>query len=366
MSHNKPVDILVTGASGFLGSNLIEALAEKHPDWNICGLDLKPPPANVSKRIWQFIPADIMQAGSVQNAFVDYTPDVIVHTAGIVPARKDRYSNNKTQWEKVKAINHDGTRHVLDAATSSGCKAFVYTSSCTVAIDDLEHDYYYMNESVPIGLATLHYGKSKGLAEQYVLDRKHAEAGLAACALRPCTIIGPGDTAVISIFHDQIAKRETNFIVGDGTNFYDFMYISNAVDAHILAVENLLTSKTAAGEAFFISNEEPVYFWDFMAYIWAQFGHVPRYRFHIPVELAWLVAFIMEIITWFTGGGATLDRGSLKDGIRTQYSDNTKARRILGYKPKVGLAEGVRRSCDAYKKHLAAQADSSAEPKKSR
>lgn len=364
MSYNKPVDILVTGASGFLGSNIVETLSQRHPNWNICGLDAKPPLPNVSERVRQFFRIDVTSRESVQNAFVDYTPDLVLHTAGIVPARKDRYSTNEKQWEKVKAINCDGTRNVLDAALASGCKAFVYTSSCTVAIDDLAHDYYFMNESVPIGLATLHYGKSKGLAEQYVLDHKHADAGLAACALRPCTIIGPGDTAVISIFHDQIAKRETNFIVGDGTNFYDFMYISNAVDAHILAVENLLTTKTAAGEAFFISNEEPVYFWDFMAYVWAQFGHVPSFRVHIPVELAWIVAFITEIITWFTGGGATLDRGSLKDGVRTQYSDNSKARRILGYEPKICLSEGVRRSCDAYKKHLAAQIAETAEPKK--
>lgn len=367
MSHKTTTDILVTGASGFLASNIIEALAERHADWNICGLDIKPPSPKVAKLLREFIHADVTSADSVRSALLDYTPDLVLHTAGIVPARKDRYSTNKKQWEKVKAINYDGTRHVLDAAMASGCKAFVYTSSCTVAIDDLEHDYYYMNESVPIGLATLHYGRSKGLAEQYVLDRKHADAGLAACALRPCTIIGPGDTAVISIFHDQIAKRETNFIVGDGTNFYDFMYISNAVDAHILAAENLLTAKTAAGQAFFISNDEPVYFWDFMAYIWAQFGHVPSYRIHIPVELAWFAALIMELITWFTGGGATLDRGSLKDGIRTQYSNNNKAKHILGYYPKVGLSEGVRRSCDAYKKVLAEQSNGAApESKKSR
>lgn len=365
MSHKKAIDVLVTGASGFIGSSLVEALAEKHPEWNVCGLDLRPPPPKVSKRIRQFIPADITSADSVQNAFVDYTPDVIVHAAGIVPARRDRYSTNKKQWEKVKAINYDGTRHVLDAAMASGCRAFVYTSSCTVFIDDVEHEYFNMDESVPTGFATLHYGKSKNLAERYVLDRKHAEAGLAACALRPCTVIGPGDTAVISIFHDQIAKHETNFIVGDGYNLFDFVYISNAVDAHILAVENLLTTKTAAGESFFISNNEPVYFWDLMAYVWAQFGHVPSFRVRIPMELAWVVALITEIITWLTGGGATLDRGSVKDAVRTQYSNPAKARRILGYKPKIGLSEGVRRSCDAYKKQLATQNAQRAEPKKS-
>lgn len=93
-----------------------------------------------------------------------------------------------------------------------------------------------------------------------------------------------------------------------------------------------------------------------LRYIWAQFGHVPKYRIHIPTSIAWFVAFILEMLTWFTGGSATIDRGSVKDGMRTHYSNNDKAIRILGYVPEVDLAEGMRRSCDGYKKHLAGKA----------
>jgi sterol-4alpha-carboxylate 3-dehydrogenase (decarboxylating) len=354
MSIKKPLEILVTGGSGFLGRGIVERISNKHPEWKISILDIQPPPSTLEKRIVQYIETDITSRESVNNAFVDYSPDLVVHTAGIVPARKFRYSTKGKDWERVKAINYDGTRHVLDAAMASGCRHFVYTSSCTVVIDDLDHDYFYMNENVPIGHATLHYGKSKGMAESYVMSSKHAEEGLIACALRPCTIIGPGDTAVIGLIHDLIAKHETYFIVGDGDNFYDFMYIDNAVLAHVLAVENLLGSKTAAGQIFFISNQEPVYFWDFMAYIWAQFGHVPKYRVHIPASIAWAAGYALEWLTLFTGGAPTLDRGSVKDGVRTHFSDNRKAQRILGYEPKVGLAEGVRRSCEDYKKYLAA------------
>lgn len=356
MTYSGEPRILVTGGSGFLGSRIVKALVARHPKWRISALDRRPPADDVKKCLAQFLEADITSAASVHNAFADYTPDLVVHTAGIVPARQLRYSTKQQDWERVKAINFDGTRHVLDATRSSGCTRFVYTSSCTVAIDDLDHDYYYMDESIPLGLATLHYGKSKGMAEQYVLDLKHAENGLIACALRPCTIIGPGDTAVISLIHDLIAKRETFFIVGNGDNIYDFMYIDNAVDAHILAVENLLSTKAAAGQAFFISNQEPVYFWDFLAFVWAQFGHVPTSRVHIPMGLAWIVAAVLEFVTWLTGGANTLDRGSVKDGVRTHFSNNGKARQILGYKPKVGLAEGVRLACEDYKMHLVKQA----------
>lgn len=359
MVDGNSLEILVTGGSGFLGRGIVEALLEKHPEWNVSILDIQEPSPRLQRRIRRYIKADVSSAESVGNAFVGYTPNLVVHTAGIIPARKSRYSTNLKDWERVKAINYDGTKHVLDAAIASGCRHFVYTSSCTVVIDDLDHDYYGMDETVPVGLAKLHYGKSKGMAEAYVMSQEHVASGLAACALRPCTIIGPGDTAVISLLHDLIARNETYFIVGDGDNMYDFIYIDNAVHAHVLAIENLLTTKTGAGHVFFISNQEPVYFWDFLVYVWAQFGHIPRYRFRIPVSVAWLVGFIFECITRLTGGLSTLDRGSVKDGVRTQYSNNDKARSILGYEPKVGLAQGVRLSCEDYKKHLAAQAPKS-------
>lgn len=344
----------------------MRGLTQQHPDWNICGLDINPPRPEVSKLIRQFLQADIASSASVKNAFTDHTPDLIIHTAGIVPARKDRYSTSRKQWEKVKSINVDGTKHLLDASMAAGCRRFVYTSSVTVVIDDMAHDYYYMSESAPSGRATLHYGKSKGMAERYVLDSKHRESGLIACALRPCPIIGPDDTSTIGLMHDLIAKGETNFIVGDGNNLYDFMYIDNAVDAHILAAENLLTTATANGQAFVISNQEPVYFWDFLAFVWAQFGHVPRYRIHIPMILAYAVACILEIITWVTGGVATLNRGSVQDGVKSHFSNNDKAIRYLGYSPKVGLSEGVRLSCEGYKRFLADQQSHSEELKKSR
>lgn len=349
--------VLVTGGSGFLGRAIIKELQRRHPQWTIDALDIVHPADDTRRHLDKFIRADIRSKDSVDAAFASYHPDLVVHSAGIVPSREFRYSTKGKDWERVKAINYDGTVNILHAAMASGCKRFVYTSSVTAIIDDLDHDYYNMDETTPTGLATLHYGKSKAMAEAFVLSLSHAQAGLQACALRPCTIIGPDDTEVISLIHDLIAKGETHFIIGDGLNIYDWMYIDNAVHAHVLAVENLLVGpQTAAGEAFFVTNQEPAYFWDFLAFTWAQFGHVPRFRVHVPIMLAYLVALILEVVTWLTGMPATLHRGSVKDGIRTHYADNSKAISVLGYRPIVGLSEGVRRSCEGYKRQLAAKA----------
>lgn len=347
--------ILVTGGSGFLGRAVIKALNQKHPTWTIDALDICPPDEDTQQVIDQFFQTDIRSEASVKAAFSNYHPDLVVHTAGIVTSRELRYSTKDSDWQRVKAINYDGTVHILNATLAAGCTRFVYTSSVTAIIDDLDHDYHNMHEdTTPTGLATLHYGRSKGLAEAFVLSPSNAQRGLKACALRPCTIIGPDDTQVLSLLHDLIAKGETHFIIGDGHNLYDWVYISNAVDAHVLAIENLLPggAGTAAGEAIFVTNHEPAYFWDFLAFVWAQFGHEPRVRVHVPVALAVVVAWVLEVLTWVTGGRATLDRGSVKDGYRTHYASPEKAIRVLGYRPRVGLSEGVRRSCEGFKRRL--------------
>jgi sterol-4alpha-carboxylate 3-dehydrogenase (decarboxylating) len=75
---------------------------------------------------------------------------------------------------------------------------------------------------------------------------------LSTCALRPSVIFGPGDYQLIPSLHTCIAKGETPFVIGSGENLWDVTYVSNIADAHVLAVENLLSEKTAAGEAFFI------------------------------------------------------------------------------------------------------------------
>ena len=356
MADDTNFRVLITGV-GFLGRNLSLALKDKHPGWKIDALDIRPPDDHHRHKISTFIHADIRSEESVKAAFTGYRPDLVVHTAGIVPGRQSRYSTRPEDWDRVKAVNLNGTVNILNAAMASGCKRFIYTSSVTVVIDDLDHAYHNMNEeTAPTNLATLHYGKSKALAEAFVISPSHAEKGLKACALRPCTIIGPDDTQVISVLHDLIAKGETCFVLGDGRNFSDWMYIDNAVPAHILAIENLLLgSQTAAGQTFFVTNQEPVYFWDFLAYVWAQFGHTPRFRLHIPVGLAFVLAFMLESLTWVMGTPATLHRGSVKDGTRSYYADNERAIRVLGYRPIVGISEGIRRSCEGYKTQLAGE-----------
>jgi len=340
---------LVTGGSGFLGNAVILALKNKHPEFTIYNLDQNP--RAVYDKV-QTIQADISNKDSVDVAFSKVQPDIVFHVAGIIPSGQARYSAAESVHERAFNINVNGTKNILDAARRNGCKSFVYTSSCTVLADDLKHDYPLMDETIPIGNATLAYGSSKTAAEKLVLAANGPE--MSTCALRPATIIGPGDSyGVVSTIHACIGNGETPYIIGDSNNMYDFVYIDNVAHAHVLALENLLSStKTAAGEAMFISNQEPIYFRDFMLAIWAHFGHKPPFQVYLPASVAWGFGWLAEWVSYFAGREIALSRGTVQDAVGIRYSNNDKAVRLLGYKPLVGFADAVRLSCDDLEKTL--------------
>ncbi|KAI5202535.1 hypothetical protein AUEXF2481DRAFT_562368 [Aureobasidium subglaciale EXF-2481] len=349
--------ILVTGASGFLGQAVVTAIQNIHPKWTITNLDLRAPP--VPQPNVTYIQADITQASEVDIAIRKANPDAIINVAGWVPSGSLRYSNSKALRDKVFGTNYRGTLNVLSAAQKTNCKAFVHTSSCTVISDDQDHDFPDMTEDIPIGHATLAYGASKAPAELAVLAANTTE--FKTCALRPATIIGPGDTyGVIATIHACIAKGETPWIIGAGDNMYDFVYITNIADAHLLALENLLSTtpfpESAAGHAMFVSNQQPVYFRDFMLAIWKHFGHVPPFQLMIPTPLAWVAGLMAEIKTCVCGQKeSTLSRGSVRDAVGTRYASNEKVKRILGYHPRVDFVDAVRLACEDYKRFLAAK-----------
>lgn len=155
-------------------------------------------------------------------------------------------------------------------------------------------------------------------------------------------MFGAGADSVLPTISHCIPKHETPFIIGPAFNLYDFVYVTNVADAHVLAVENLLTNKTAAGHSFSITNQQPIPFRDFCKAIWAAFGHIPPFEIRVPASVGMAIGLIAEWVTAWTGTQGTISRGSVKDYVQTAYADCTKAREILGYVPRVALAEGVK------------------------
>ncbi|OGM43755.1 hypothetical protein ABOM_006844 [Aspergillus bombycis] len=346
--------VLISGGTGFVGAAIARALAEKHPDCAITIIDIKPPgPVHTVPDGIEYIKVDVTIQEEVSKAIERARPDVIIHAAGIVPALSERFGRRLEGH--VWKTNVRGTEQILQAAKQSGAKGFIYTSSCCVVTDQMGVPYHNIDEKWPTPSSSLIYGESKvdlpqAAAEAMVLNE--SSDTMATCSLRPSVLCGPGDDRLVPAIHACIAKGETPFIVGDGQNLWDVTYVTNVADAHVLAAENLMSSKTAAGEVFFIQNNEPITFRDFCLAIWAHFGHTPPFEIHIPEALAYLVGLICEFLTWVFGTTTTLSRGSVRDACSVRYASGEKAKLILGYLPQVGIETGVRLSCEDYARRM--------------
>jgi sterol-4alpha-carboxylate 3-dehydrogenase (decarboxylating) len=377
--------ILVTGGCGFLGTEIVSALlATKR--YSITAIDINPPSLGTSTfpMSVRYVRANVLDREALQKAFDEACPAVVVHTVGVYPLGAARYSMNGK--EAVFQVNVEGTRNVVEAAKSCGAKGLVYTSSVTVVLDELKMDFRNVDERWATGRANTSYGMSKvgvfsvvkvllsnlsvsyqchrflplcgmgflcrqfcvltcvqGIAESLVLEANTDD--FVTCALRSAPIFGPNDQACIPTMHSCIAAGQTPFILGTGTNLQDFVYVTNVADAHVLAVANLLNSQTAAGQAMFISNGEPVTLRDFCLAVWKEFGHVPRFQVAVPEGLAWWMGYAAEWGSWLTGTEGVFSRGIVSDGCRDRYVSIAKANRLLKYQPKTSLAEGLHVSC---------------------
>ncbi|KAF7589294.1 erg26, C-3 sterol dehydrogenase [Aspergillus hancockii] len=341
--------VLITGGTGFVGAAIARALAEKHPRCTIIILDINPPgPVHIVPSGISFIQADVTSQAEVSTAIQQVKPDIIVHTAGIVPALSERFERRLERH--VWKVNVEGTRHMLHAAKHSGVKCFIYTSTSCIVTDHMDVPYQNIDESWPTPPTSLIYGESKAAAEAMVLEG--SSDTMATCSLRPSVLCGPGDYQLVPAIHACIAKGQTPFIIGNGQNLWDVTYVTNVADAHVLAIENLLSSKTAAGQAFFIQNNEPITFRDFCLAIWAQFGHTPPFEIRIPEILTYLVGLICEFLTWIFGTATTLSRGSVRDACSVRFASGEKAKRILGYEARIGIEHGIRLSCEDYARRI--------------
>lgn len=148
----------------------------------------------------------------------------------------------------------------------------------------------------------------------------------------------------------------TGFQVGDNNNLFDFSYVGNVAHAHLLAARLLLAtsaSKTAPaddervdGEAFFITNDSPVYFWDFARVVWRAAGstHGTEHVWVLGRDVGWVLGGLSEVFFTIIRKPPTFTRQRIVYSTMTRYYNISKARRVLGYKPRVSLEEGIERS----------------------
>ena len=268
--------------------------------------------------------------------------DGIVHNASVVHTKQNKQ-------DVVWSVNLGGTENVLKVAKANSVPRVIYISSGSVVYNgkDIENG----DESMPYANTNqAPYADSKIEAEKISLAA-NGEGGVATCALRPHVVFGPGDVRFMPTLVKRGSAGKLTTQVGRGTWLSDYTYVTNMVDAILLADESLakdgLKSK-AAGEAYFITNGEPMPFWDFVRAVSKRLGYAPITR-RAPKSVVYAIAAIKEGIDTLKGGTLNAEDGMTRFAIRYMcthhYFSIEKARQDLGYNPAVSIAEGIELTC---------------------
>jgi sterol-4alpha-carboxylate 3-dehydrogenase (decarboxylating) len=209
--------------------------------------------------------------------FQDVRPDVFIHTAS--------HKFDATNQIIYKVIV-DGNKTLTKIAEETGTRSFNYSSFASVTSDS-KTDLKNADETLPVNLD----GQqpefnvyAKVLAETHVLSRNHrtqdSSPNFHTCATRPPGIFGVGDLVILSGILDAYFCGQTKVQIGNNQNLFDFTENKNVAQAHYLAAVTLTRSQKVPpeddvkvdGEAFFISNNEPRCFWNFMRLAWIYAG----------------------------------------------------------------------------------------------
>ena len=199
---------------------------------------------------------------------------------------------------------------------------------------------------MPIATSTSkfhYYSKSKALADQYVLD-SNTKTGLRTVCLRITSVYGPRDNQFIPGAVQALRAGHQRRQIGDNTNLYDACSVQNAATAHVLAAKALFIERDdpllkVDGEAFFITDGNPVPYWDFLRMIWAAAGdETPLEK--IQVIPAWFMLGLASTVDWvyfiFTLGQKRpkmLTRFIIEYTCLQRTFSIEKARKRLGFAP---------------------------------
>ncbi len=329
---------LVTGGSGFIGRGVVESLIKRGDQVTVLGRKEYPKLKKIGVKIIQ---ADLANTEAVENACQGV--DSVFHIGAL--------TGIWGKWPEYYQTNVLGTQNILSGCRKYEVPKLIYTSSPSVVYSS--QDQINIDESTPYPTESeylCHYPKSKAMAEKMVLAANDPHK-LLTIALRPHLVLGPGDTNLLPRLIVRASKGKL-IRVGDGKNLVDLTYIDNVVHAHLLAEETLSPHSSSAGQAFFISQGEPVILWDWIDSFLEKMG-LPKAKKSISLTKAKKVGWFMEKIYQI---GRLKTEPPMTRFIASQlgtshsYSIN-KAKKYLNYKPLISLEEGTQRLVDYYLKN---------------
>lgn len=319
--------VLLTGASGFVGGRLRDALVEAGADVVAIRRGRSPEPKGGRSRS---VVAEYDDAHALGRLLASEKPDFVFHVAG---------ATKGVHYSDFQHANVMPTRNLIRAAREQhpGLKRFVLVSSLAAfgpSTPERPHDEH----SAPAPIE--HYGRSKLEAEAVLAT----EAGdVPWTVLRPGGVYGPGDVDYFNLFRE--IERGRNVYFGNRQRWFSAIFVDDCVRAIVGAA----TSPRANREGYFLCDGTPITWETFQEAIIHASGKRVR-SLDLPEFLVDLAAFGGELLTRFDGKPRLFNRQKATMGAQSAWTcRHTKARDHFGYRPEVTMPEGVRRALDWYR-----------------
>ncbi len=320
--------ILITGASGFIGSHLAETLAGQGHDVTCL---LRP----TSRR-------DFLDAGRVRLVVADFfdrsalaaavrDADYVFHLAGVIRAR---------DWAAYYNGNVRVTRYLLEACLQAGqrLRKFVLVSSISAVGPSVAGTF--LDEESPCRPVS-DYGRSKWQAEQLALEM-HRELPLVI--VRPPNVIGPRQQELYRVM--RLIRRHLIPSVGNGDLQTSLCYVGDLVNALVRAAE----SERACGQTYFVTDGR-AYGWAEVTAALASALGIRGPTVAIPYSLQYALAWLVEGVAGLTGRASPLSREQIR-ASRKEYwlYDSRKIARELGFVAAVGMPEAIQLTVEWYRR----------------
>ena len=319
---------VVTGANGFVGSHLVDLLLENNYIVRCItrkSSDLK----WLNGKDVKIFDTGLLDKEGLRKAF--HGADYIYHVAGVVKSKKPAgYFHG----------NVETTRVLLETAMEfkDTIKKFLIVSSQTAA--GPSHNGKVITEEDPCNPITT-YGRSK-LAEEELAKSFMNQLKITIC--RAPAVFGDRDTEIFIFF--KTFSKGLMTTIGFDKKLISLIYVKDLINGFMLAAE----SEKSAGQTYFISSEK-YYTWDEIGDITAKILRKKPLKVKVPHSVVYTIAAFAQVMAMFSSKPATLNIEKSRDLTRNAWiCDTGKAIRELNYHQSIPIEEGIKRTCEWYKK----------------
>ena len=317
---------LVTGASGFTGGHLARILARR--GWRVRAL-LRRPDAAAGLAAEGIEPA----VGALDDpAALRAVMEGCSHVFHLAAVYREARHPDAHYWK----VNVEGTARLLEVARELGVERFLHCSTVGVHGDV---DRVPADEQAPLKPHDV-YQRSKLAGERLVQEA--IRDGFPATVVRPAAIYGPGDRRLLKLFRGIRKRRFVLF--GRGENFYHLVHVDDLVDGMI----RCMVHPAAVGETFILAGPRYVRVAELVEII-ARILEVPPPRLRLPLAPLLLAADLCERLCRPLGIEPPLHRRRCDFFCKSRAFDIGKVRRLLGWRPRFDLEEGLRRTAAWYR-----------------